>query len=201
LFKTFYEKVRVKIAYRDPRKIPAERLYEVDKKLYLISFSMEGVDLNGGGPSNIDGDDDDKGDDDEGSDDRFDDLEGPNEHIDTDKTQAQTPNIVTQRGNSQYKGGAKIVQMSSDEENQLSQTPNCMAHLYAPEQRSDECDSEQQAWLTFLHAKETHIEGVNLLEAMEMVDGESDYAGGHVEGKEVLAVCGVADIEELMNDS
>jgi hypothetical protein len=95
LFKTFYEKVRVKIAYRDPRKIPTERLYEVDKKLYLISFSMEGVDLNGGGPSNIDGDDDDKGDDDEGSDDRFDDLEDPNEHMDTDKTQAQTPNIVT----------------------------------------------------------------------------------------------------------
>ena len=43
LFKTFYEVVRVKVACRDPTKIPAERLYEMDRKLFLLSFEVEGV--------------------------------------------------------------------------------------------------------------------------------------------------------------
>jgi hypothetical protein len=85
LFKTFYEKVRVKIACRDPRKILAERLYELDKKLYLICFLVEGGEQNEGEPSNTNGDDDDKGEDVESSEDRFDDQEDPNEHLDTDK--------------------------------------------------------------------------------------------------------------------
>jgi hypothetical protein len=85
LFKTFYEKVRVKIACRDPRKILAKRLYELDKKLYLICFLVEGGEQNEGEPSNTNGDDDDKGEDVESSEDRFDDQEDPNEHLDTDK--------------------------------------------------------------------------------------------------------------------
>jgi hypothetical protein len=32
LFKSFYEKVRVKIACRNPSKIPRERLFEMAKK-------------------------------------------------------------------------------------------------------------------------------------------------------------------------
>jgi hypothetical protein len=38
LFKSFYEKVRIKIACRDLLKIPPERLFEIDKRLYLISI-------------------------------------------------------------------------------------------------------------------------------------------------------------------
>ena len=41
LFKTFYEVVRVKVACRDPSKIPAERLYEMNRKLFLLSFEVE----------------------------------------------------------------------------------------------------------------------------------------------------------------
>jgi hypothetical protein len=43
LFKSFYEHVRIKVACRDSLKIPKERLFELDKKLYLISITMEGV--------------------------------------------------------------------------------------------------------------------------------------------------------------
>jgi hypothetical protein len=55
LSKTFYEKVRIRVACRDPRKVPSERLYEIDKKLYLISFSVKGVEQIGDGESNTDG--------------------------------------------------------------------------------------------------------------------------------------------------
>jgi hypothetical protein len=47
LFKSFYEQVRLKIACRDPNKIPIERLFELEKKLYLISISVEGLERSG----------------------------------------------------------------------------------------------------------------------------------------------------------
>lgn len=83
LFKTFYETVRVKIACRNAAMIPAERLFELDKQLFLVSFTVEkdahdqegGADGNGG--DNDDGDDsyDDKKDTDED----FDDLDSTKE--------------------------------------------------------------------------------------------------------------------------
>lgn len=36
MFKTFF--VRIKIAYRDPTKIPFERLIEINKKLFLLGL-------------------------------------------------------------------------------------------------------------------------------------------------------------------
>jgi hypothetical protein len=33
----------VKIVCRNPRKIPLKRLFELDKKLYLVSILVEGV--------------------------------------------------------------------------------------------------------------------------------------------------------------
>lgn len=42
LFKSFYEMVRVKIACRNPCKLPKERLYEISKHLYLVTFNVEG---------------------------------------------------------------------------------------------------------------------------------------------------------------
>jgi hypothetical protein len=43
LFKSFYERVRVKVACRSPAKILVERLYEMDKKLFLVSITIEGL--------------------------------------------------------------------------------------------------------------------------------------------------------------
>jgi hypothetical protein len=42
LVKSFYEKVRVKVDCRNPRKMPMERLFEIDKKLFLISIQVKG---------------------------------------------------------------------------------------------------------------------------------------------------------------
>jgi hypothetical protein len=77
LFKSLYEKVRIKLACRNLRKIPQERLYEMDRKLYLISIFVEGyedrnvVDEN----KHEGGDDDDQRDEEEVDDDQVDDLE------------------------------------------------------------------------------------------------------------------------------
>lgn len=41
LFKSFYEIVRVKIACRNFSRIPQERVYEMNKKLHIVSFTVE----------------------------------------------------------------------------------------------------------------------------------------------------------------
>jgi hypothetical protein len=46
LFKSFYEEIRVKIACRNLRKIPAERLFELDKKLYFVTILVEEFESN-----------------------------------------------------------------------------------------------------------------------------------------------------------
>jgi hypothetical protein len=43
IFKTFYEVVRIKVACRDTSKIPKDRLYEMNKDLFVVSFDVEGV--------------------------------------------------------------------------------------------------------------------------------------------------------------
>jgi hypothetical protein len=42
LFKSFYEKVGLKVACRNPMKIPVERLFEMDKKVYMLNIVVEG---------------------------------------------------------------------------------------------------------------------------------------------------------------
>jgi hypothetical protein len=42
LFKSFYVVVRIKVACRDPSKIPRDRLYEMNKSIFVVSFEVEG---------------------------------------------------------------------------------------------------------------------------------------------------------------
>jgi hypothetical protein len=42
LFSSFFSMVRIKMAYKDITKIPKRRLYEMNNKLYLIQFKVEG---------------------------------------------------------------------------------------------------------------------------------------------------------------
>lgn len=42
IFKSFYKTIRIRIACRDPTKIPFERLFEMKKKLFVISMMVEG---------------------------------------------------------------------------------------------------------------------------------------------------------------
>lgn len=42
MFKSFFTQVRIKIACRNPTKIPFERLIEMRKKILLLGFTVEG---------------------------------------------------------------------------------------------------------------------------------------------------------------
>lgn len=58
IFKTFYEVVRVKVACKDWRKIPRERLYELGLKLYVVEMTVENEENDkkaSGGKGNDDG--------------------------------------------------------------------------------------------------------------------------------------------------
>lgn len=74
IFKSFYETIRIKIACRDPCKIPFERLVEMKKKLYLLFFTVEGFEQVG---EESDGNDEDPGQDNE---------DGGKEKLDEDLT-------------------------------------------------------------------------------------------------------------------
>jgi hypothetical protein len=60
LFKSFYEKVRLRIACRNPSKIPGERLFELAKKNYLVTIKVEGYEQRSEDGDDSDGDDDER---------------------------------------------------------------------------------------------------------------------------------------------
>lgn len=41
IFRSFYERVKAQVVVRDISKIPADRMVEIDKELYLLSFMVE----------------------------------------------------------------------------------------------------------------------------------------------------------------
>jgi hypothetical protein len=57
IFNTFHETMRLKLKCRGANKIPSERLFCLDKKLYKISITLEGLKLPEGG-SKLGGDGD-----------------------------------------------------------------------------------------------------------------------------------------------
>lgn len=63
LFKSFYEVVRIRIACKDVNKTPAQRLYEMNLKLYLVDIEPELKETKGQYKDGTDGDDGDGGDD------------------------------------------------------------------------------------------------------------------------------------------
>jgi hypothetical protein len=87
LFKSFYEKIRIRIACRNPRKLPQEWLYEMDKRLYLISILVEGYEdsLGSGGSRLEDRVDNGQDGDEEFDDDHADDLDDVPDNMDTEK--------------------------------------------------------------------------------------------------------------------
>jgi hypothetical protein len=52
------KKIRIKIACRNPSKIPPERLFEMDKKLYLMNILVEGFEQMNASKARKDEDDD-----------------------------------------------------------------------------------------------------------------------------------------------
>jgi hypothetical protein len=109
LFKSFYEHVRLKIAHRDPKKIPIERLFELEKKLYLVNISVEGLEAENNGKTDDDGDD--KGDEDgEDVDDNYDGLDDSDQMETTD---SKTPDVALSKSQ-QPRGGAPCKTAGND---------------------------------------------------------------------------------------
>jgi hypothetical protein len=110
LFKSFYEKVRVKVACRSPFKIPSERLFEMDKKMYMINNTIEGHQGDGAMGTGVHPDDDDQDDlDDEAKDDdEFDDLEDNQDIMDTDKNGESSNMQVSSRGFHKASGSRSV---------------------------------------------------------------------------------------------
>jgi len=96
IFKSFCEVVRVKLACRDPSKIPLERLFEMKKQLFVISFTIEGDPIPAQDPANDNPNDGDYGDDDE-VDDLDNDKFGQNDMETMQKGQLLTSNQMLQR--------------------------------------------------------------------------------------------------------
>jgi hypothetical protein len=119
LFKTFYEVVRIKVACKDWRKIPAERLYEMDKKLYVVSLLVENEEDNG---KAVDGKGDDGGNDgdkglDEDNDEEADDLDDSEGENAGDNDKDQTPKNLPRKNT-----GYKTVSMGLDSKDIMNQS-------------------------------------------------------------------------------
>jgi hypothetical protein len=132
LFKSFYKKVRLKVVVRDPKKIPHERLFELDKKLYMISISVEGLDEVADEKSGDDSDDlDDKGGEDNFDD--IDDLDDTTENMDTDG-KSNNDGLGRGCGTPKSEGignrNIKSVVVECSDEGSDKQSPDVISHLY-----------------------------------------------------------------------
>jgi hypothetical protein len=111
LFKSFYERVRLKVACRSPSKIPSERLFEMDKKLYMVSIVVEGHQISGPAGPSINPDDDDQ-DDEAKDDDEYDDLDDNQDSMDTDKSGKGSDLQVSSKGFHKA-SGSRYVQLEN----------------------------------------------------------------------------------------
>jgi hypothetical protein len=133
LFKSFYEKVRVRIACRQPAKIPRERLFEMDKKLYLVNIKVEGYEQKEDDQDDLDDDDDQNEDDKDENDEAFDELDDLQNVMETDKNSGGKEHfgsLSTWHGSGQ---GAKIVCLNSKEifeDLDMLQSPGSIAKLF-----------------------------------------------------------------------
>jgi hypothetical protein len=126
LFKSFYASVRVKISCRSPSKIPSVRLYEMDKKLYMIVIIAEGYEKHVAEDKTDNGDDQD--DDDEGAnDDDFDDLDDFQDDMEIDRRHDADGSKANTLGLGQRHD---VGDKSDGGENDDIQSPGSIAQLY-----------------------------------------------------------------------
>jgi hypothetical protein len=109
LFKSLCEKIRLKIACRNPTKILVERLYELDRKLYLVSILVEGVEQ-----EVLRKTDKDDGDDEATDDDDCDDL-GDDQEMETDNARGSTIAFSTPKGYQGPGGNSKTMPIHAGE--------------------------------------------------------------------------------------
>jgi hypothetical protein len=178
LFKSFYEKVRVKIACMNPSKIPRERLFEMAKKLYMINITVEGYDLESsaaGGESDNDSD----GNDGEDNDDDFDDLEEETKDMETNKSLGKTTKTPETKQLDRTTCGAKTVNGARALKTEDLQSHDVIAKLFADlgaEKDDQERDGGSQGEEGGIQGMEvTHVESEHESEQMDtqgMLEGD-----------------------------
>jgi hypothetical protein len=174
MFKSFYEKIRVRVACRKPAKIPTERLFEMDKKLHLLSIFVEGYEQEAGEKPSEDDDDDDLGDEgDEAQDEGIDELDDKR-NMETDGPVEQADNFTTLNQKS-APTGAKTVMMVVDLD---VQTLADIAHLYSKQKQEEDSGQDSEQLLRCKEFLENSCtlkqKGDVLLSSMEMVDEVSE---------------------------
>ncbi|KAG2624452.1 hypothetical protein PVAP13_3KG130500 [Panicum virgatum] len=185
LFRSFYEVARVKIACRNPVKIPKEGLYEMNKKLFLISLTVEGFeqiqqsDMPVGKINDIN--DDEKEDDEEADD--LDGVQSPKlARVDIPEGSGTKQDNSLNRSNFS-RSHAAMEERAQDKQLEDSMNANEVASLIcpvlmAPDEEEDYM-SQVSRWLEFQQQAEKNLksaECMDFLQKMELVasDGEDD---------------------------
>ncbi|TVU48985.1 hypothetical protein EJB05_00274, partial [Eragrostis curvula] len=138
LFKSFYEKVRIKVACRDPAKIPMQRIFEMDKKLYNVYFYVEDFEQAVG--DNKDTNDDDQDGNDGDADEEFDGLDelsggNPMETDNSNNQEGDKGGSKSTQGTAAPSKGSKTVGLQPDMEHAV-EIFLTGAHLFQKEQET-----------------------------------------------------------------
>ncbi|TVT99235.1 hypothetical protein EJB05_55411, partial [Eragrostis curvula] len=166
-FNSFFSMVRIKLACRDPTKIPKERLMEMNKKLYLVKFKVEGETQQGDGNGSDPKDSKYFGGEDKGAEDS-----SYQEHMDTDH---KTPDQKTS------KDGKLDNKEASYSGNKGSKTIATWASLF----KGGDLESMEPEMLK-------ELGGENLLKQMEVLEsdeeqeeeGDGSFRGADILGEE-----------------
>jgi hypothetical protein len=149
----------------------------LDKKLYLVSILVEGVEQEDDSMPGK-GDYGDQGDDEDGAqDDDFDDLDNEQD-METDKSVQNTNNFTTPQGKQVTGSRPKtVLGVSVDRslEEIEKQEPQDVAHIYADSAKasdlSDSWDNEQRMrWVKFMNLADEQKLGEDILQAMELIE-------------------------------
>jgi hypothetical protein len=100
----------VKIACRQPSKMPKERLFELERKLYLVDIKVEGYEQpEDEDQDDLDDDDDDHQTDDKDNEEKFDELDDLNDNMETDRNSGGRKGSATPEPKQSSNLGAKTV--------------------------------------------------------------------------------------------
>jgi hypothetical protein len=130
LFKSFYEKVRLRIACRNHRYIPKEKLFELSKKLYMVSIVVEGQEQDEKKKPDRNDDDGQGDNEDDLSDDDYDDLDDLQEQMDMDNNAGKDNKLKTPSTKQLAGSGSKTVAMEAKQHND-PQSPMKIAQMYS----------------------------------------------------------------------
>jgi hypothetical protein len=196
----------MKIACRNSNKIPHERLFEMKRKLYLISIVVEGLEQEGDNGKDGDSDDDDRNPDNNDGEnfDEADDLDDLPDTMDTDKQAGSGAMFQTPSGKQSKQIGAKSV---SCESRQFAQSASMSEDGMPRPIKGDqgvEQEREQQpveALSLGFNLREGGVEkdlGVKAVSLQSQISG-SMKRKGRVEGynmEEMMTEIGAGEIEQ-----